>query len=146
MQYNEKDFLKRAQHFAKSLFYQGDVSYLEAVNQATLANAFERYGNMGVIRFKRTKGSKSLPLLGLSPEWRPARGEDGTLKAEGKLWDFLSRLGTFRREGKNRRGQFSPSSNESLSVHRLLDGFFASTCIDGKVATYCSTGFIGDRE
>lgn len=118
--YGEKTFSAKAQLLAKSLYYQvrrvpplsppidtkpqGDISYLEAVNQATLANAFARYQELGILIARRSKAAKSVPLIALHPDWVPLRQADGTIRSDGKLWRFLERLGTFRREGKNRRG------------------------------------------
>ncbi|GAA6059510.1 hypothetical protein JCM10212_002253 [Sporobolomyces blumeae] len=108
----EKAFQSSAQLLAKTLFAQGDVSYLEAVNQATLANAFQRMVDLGVILTRRggTKGKKSVPLMALHPEWVPTRHDDGSIAPTGKLWTFVERLSRFRREGKNRRDNNTVSS------------------------------------
>ncbi|GAA6004275.1 lysophospholipid acyltransferase family protein [Rhodotorula paludigena] len=124
----EKAFQASAQLLAKTLFAQGDVSYLEAVNQATLLNAFQRMVDVGVLLTRRssspsaavasgksksaedaTKSSKkgkkpvSVPLMALHPDWVPTRRADGTIAPQGRLWEFVDRLSRFRREGKNRR-------------------------------------------
>ncbi|KPV77785.1 uncharacterized protein RHOBADRAFT_48040 [Rhodotorula graminis WP1] len=96
----EKAFQTSAQLLAKTLFAQGDVSYLEAVNQATLLNAFQRMVDVGVLLTRR---GSSGPLMALHPDWVPRRTEDGTIVPEGRLWEFVERLSRFRREGKNRR-------------------------------------------
>ncbi|GAA6017937.1 hypothetical protein JCM10207_002712 [Rhodosporidiobolus poonsookiae] len=114
--YAEKAFQASVQLLAKTLFAQGDVSYLEAVNQATLLNAFQRMVDVGVLLTRRAspspavagsgaKGKKaaSVPLMALHPDWVPRRREDGSIAPEGKLWEFVDRLSRFRREGKNRR-------------------------------------------
>ncbi|GAA5992372.1 hypothetical protein JCM10908_000451 [Rhodotorula pacifica] len=123
--YLEKAFQTSAQLLAKTLFAQGDVSYLEAVNQATLVNAFQKLVDIGVlltlrssspaanafISSKTTKdGQKKLPkkpvavpLMALHPDWVPERNQDGSIAPRGKLWEFVDRLSRFRREGKNRR-------------------------------------------
>lgn len=101
--YAEKEFQKSAQLLGKNLFYQGDVSYLETVNSATLSNAFQRMVELGVILTRRGKSSKSVPLMALHPEWVPRRLPSGAIDPQGRLWSFLERLGRFRREGKNRR-------------------------------------------
>lgn len=82
---------------------QGDLSYLEAVNQATLANAYARYAELGMLITRRDKAAKSIALVALHPDWMPARDHSGAIRPEGRLWRFLERLGTYRREGKNRR-------------------------------------------
>ncbi|GAA5865182.1 hypothetical protein JCM1840_003935 [Sporobolomyces johnsonii] len=100
----EKAFQASAQLLAKTLFAQGDVSYWEAVNQATLSNAFQRMVDLGVILTRRsTTGKKPVALMALHPDWVPVRLEDGEIAPEGKLWSFVDRLSRFRREGKNRR-------------------------------------------
>ncbi|GAA5826424.1 hypothetical protein JCM11251_002361 [Rhodosporidiobolus azoricus] len=114
----EKAFQTSAQLLAKTLFAQGDVSYLEAVNQATLLNAFQRMVDVGVLLTRRTrnapspsahlagdkaKKAPSIPLMALHPDWVPKRKEDGSIAPEGRLWEFVERLSQFRREGKNRR-------------------------------------------
>ncbi|GAA94612.1 hypothetical protein E5Q_01264 [Mixia osmundae IAM 14324] len=93
----EREFHKRAQVYGKTLHAQGDVSYLEAVNQATMSNAFQRYHEMGIIIARRSKNAKSVAMMALHPEWTPRRDEAGVIRAEGKLWSFLERLGSFRR-------------------------------------------------
>lgn len=53
---------------------------------------------------KPNKGSSSLPRSKLAPEWTPSRDLDsGGIKPEGRLWDFIERIASSRREGKNRR-------------------------------------------
>ncbi|GAA5965561.1 hypothetical protein JCM3765_007380 [Sporobolomyces pararoseus] len=99
----EKSFQTSAQLLAKTLFAQGDVSYLEAVNQATLLNAFQRMVDLGLILTRRSRAKKSIPLMALHPEWVPQRNGDGSIEADGQLWTFVERLSRFRREGKNRR-------------------------------------------
>ncbi|KAK4054685.1 hypothetical protein OIO90_003497 [Microbotryomycetes sp. JL221] len=109
--YAERTFHKSAQLLGKNAFYQGDISYLESINQATLANAFLRYVDMGIVQTRRSSASKSSPpLMTLHPAWIPQRLPNGDIAAQGKLWDFLSHLGTFRREGKNRRDNSTVST------------------------------------
>ena len=55
-----------------------------------------------ILTRKSTK-TKGLPLMALHPAWVPNRTASGDIEPEGRLWDFLGRLGSFRREGKNRR-------------------------------------------
>ncbi|CDR42043.1 RHTO0S06e09098g1_1 [Rhodotorula toruloides] len=129
--YAEKAFQASAQLLAKTLFAQGDVSYLEAVNQATLFNAFQRMVDVGVLLTRRStsnaanasiakigkdgkpklpKKPASVPLMALHPDWVPRRQADGTIAPQGRLWEFVDRLSKFRREGKNRR------DNKTVSV------------------------------
>lgn len=116
----EKAFQSSAQLLAKTLFAQGDVSYLEAVNQggcslqdsslivadpaldclATLLNAFQRMVDLGLILTRRSTGKKPVPLMALHPEWVPSRSAEGSIEADGELWTFVERLSKFRREGK----------------------------------------------
>lgn len=53
----------------------------------------------------------------LDPSWRASRDETGALVAEGKLWDFIEKIASCRREGKNRRDGATVSSR----VLRLAD-------------------------
>lgn len=102
--YDERAFHRSAQLLGKQAHYQGDVSYLESANQATLANAFQRIVDLGVVQTRRTTiGKASVPLMALHPKWLPERQSNGEIAAQGRLWDYVSHLGTFRREGKNRR-------------------------------------------
>ena len=39
----------------------------------------------------------------MAAAWLPQRDLDGSLKAEGRLWDLCDRISQGRREGKNRR-------------------------------------------
>ncbi|KAI0466015.1 acyltransferase-domain-containing protein [Xylaria cf. heliscus] len=93
-----------AQLLGKTLYHQGDLSYFEAVNRETLKNSYQRFEEEGIIYAVKSKGAKSPPRLCLSPEWRAPRDPDtGALQASGKLWDFIERIASSRREGKNRR-------------------------------------------
>ncbi|ORY89766.1 acyltransferase-domain-containing protein [Leucosporidium creatinivorum] len=108
----EKEFHKSAQLLGKNAHFQGDISYLEAINQATLANAFQRIVDLGVIITRRSSPSagKSIPIMALHPKWVPERLPNGQIAPHGRLWDFLSHLGAFRREGKNRRDSATVST------------------------------------
>ncbi|KAI0444314.1 acyltransferase-domain-containing protein [Xylaria telfairii] len=93
-----------AQLLGKTLYHQGDLSYFEAVNRETIKNSYQRFEEEGIIYAIKSKDAKSPPRLSLSPEWRAPRDPDtGALKASGKLWDFIERIASSRREGKNRR-------------------------------------------
>lgn len=87
----------------KTLYHQGDLSYFEAVNKETLKNSFQRFVEEGILQVVSSKTPKVPPRLRLAPEWRLPRGADGSLLAEGRLWDFTERIASCRREGKNRR-------------------------------------------
>ncbi|KAL9936933.1 hypothetical protein V8E36_004168 [Tilletia maclaganii] len=99
-----KELEKLAQLFGKTLYAQGELAYLEAVNQATLAQAFARYEERGIILRRKSTSAKPIPLVAINPDYRPSFNASGTL-VEGRLWSFLEHLGTFRREGKERRDQ-----------------------------------------
>ncbi|KAI1332405.1 acyltransferase-domain-containing protein [Xylariaceae sp. FL0255] len=93
-----------AQLLGKTLYHQGDLSYFEAVNRETLKNSFQRFEEEGIIYVVKSKDPKVPPRLCLSSEWRPSRdSKTGALPASGKLWDFIERIASSRREGKNRR-------------------------------------------
>lgn len=99
-----KDFEKRAQLFGKTLYQQGELSYLEAINIAVLQQAFARFQELGIIIRKPSNAVKPIPLMALHPDFRPVWIK-GQLQPEGRLWEQLERLGQFRREGKDRREQ-----------------------------------------
>ncbi|KAI8842555.1 hypothetical protein BC829DRAFT_364240 [Chytridium lagenaria] len=74
--FDDRTFTNRAQFFGKSLYYEGDLSYFEAVNKETLKNAFIRLKEMGVIQYR--KG----PAAGAS---------SGQSKTENVTWVALNR-------------------------------------------------------
>ena len=51
-----KVFMDRSQVFGKTLYYEGDISYFEAVNKETIGNAIQRLKQMGVVHIH--KGSE----------------------------------------------------------------------------------------
>ncbi|KAI0101493.1 acyltransferase-domain-containing protein [Nemania sp. FL0031] len=107
-----------AQLLGKTLYHQGDLSYFEAVNRETLKNSYQRFEEEGIIYVVKSKEAKSPPRLSLSPEWRAPRDPDtGALLASGKLWDFIERIASSRREGKNRRD----GATVSTRVLKLAD-------------------------
>lgn len=92
------------EQLGKTLYHQGDLSYFEAVNKETLKNAWNRYEEEGIIEVTKTRGSNAPPRSKLAPEWQPERDVNtGGIKPEGKLWNFIERIASSRREGKNRR-------------------------------------------
>lgn len=104
-----KEFEKRAQLFGKTLYQRGELSYLEANSIATLQQALVRYQEMGMIVRRSSRAVRPIALIGLHPDWKPQWEEvEGELRPRpmGRLWDYLARLGAFRREGKDRRETF----------------------------------------
>lgn len=66
----------------------------------------------------KSKDSKIPPRMQLGPSWRSPRDpKTGALLPEGKLWDFIEKVASCRREGKNRRDGATVSSR----VLRLAD-------------------------
>ncbi|CAG8445599.1 13588_t:CDS:10 [Dentiscutata erythropus] len=108
--FNERDFQNKCQLFGKTLYYQGDISYFEAVNKETLKNAFIHLENAGVIMVKRSRNVKIQPTIALAPKFIPTRNSDGIIEAKGELWNLVEKIGNFRREGKNRRDNATVSS------------------------------------
>ncbi|KAI8057148.1 acyltransferase-domain-containing protein [Syncephalis plumigaleata] len=107
----ERIFLKKAQGFGRTLYYQGDISYMEAVNQETLKNAFHRLQDEKVMLIRRSKMAPKEPTrIALHPHYVPARHVDGSILPEGRLWSLVERISQFRREGKNRRDNATVSS------------------------------------
>ncbi|KAH8651013.1 acyltransferase [Xylariales sp. PMI_506] len=107
-----------AQLLGKTLYHQGDLSYFESVNKETLKNSYTRFEEEGILYTVRSKDPKVPPRLRLSSEWMPTRDpKTGVLRAEGRLWDFTSRIASSRREGKNRRD----GATVSTRVLRLTD-------------------------
>ncbi|KAI1775761.1 acyltransferase-domain-containing protein [Hypoxylon cercidicola] len=108
-----------AQLLGKTLYHQGDLSYFEAVNKETLKNSYQRFEEEGIIYVVKSKDSKVPPRLRLASEWRPSRDptKNGALQPSGKLWNFIERIASSRREGKNRRD----GATVSTRVLRLAD-------------------------
>lgn len=66
----------------------------------------------------KSKDPKIPPRMQLGPSWRSPRDpKTGALLPEGKLWDFIEKVASCRREGKNRRDGATVSSR----VLRLAD-------------------------
>lgn len=109
-----------AQLLGKTLFAQGDLSYFEAVNKEVLKNAWERFAEEGIIVIRKATKDGRGPgaMVRLASEWMPTRNpQTGSLKAEGKLWEFAENISQSRLEGKNRRDGESVVSR----VLRLVD-------------------------
>lgn len=99
----ERVFMEKTQMFGKTLYYQGDLSYFESVNMETLKNGFHRLSDYGILVIKKPTNNKERTKVALHPDFIPSRGPNGRVIAEGTLWEMVERIGTFRREGKNRR-------------------------------------------
>ncbi|KAI9486051.1 MAG: glycerol-3-phosphate acyltransferase [Benjaminiella poitrasii] len=113
---DSKLFANRTQSLGKTLYYQGDLSYLEAVNKETLNNAFIRYEEKNILLKKRYSNPKPWSEVAISNEYTPER-QNGILMPRGHLWGLVERIGRFRREGKNRRD----NATVSTRVLRLAD-------------------------
>ncbi|KAI7887357.1 putative acyltransferase [Lichtheimia hyalospora FSU 10163] len=111
-----KVFSNRAQALGKTLYYQGDLNYLEAVNKETLSTAFNRYQEQDIITIQRHATPKSWIEISLTDHYVPER-VNGMLIPQGALWDLADRIGKFRMEGKNRRD----SQTVSTRVLRLAE-------------------------
>ncbi|CAG8637796.1 8623_t:CDS:2, partial [Cetraspora pellucida] len=129
--FNERDFQNKCQLFGKTLYYQGDLSYFEAVNKETLKNAFILLEDAGVIMVKRSRNVKIQPTIALAPEFVPTRNSDGFIEAKGELWNLVEKIGKFRREGKNRRDNATVSSR----VLKLAEMVGTPTTADVDVIT-----------
>ncbi|KAI8150346.1 acyltransferase-domain-containing protein [Fennellomyces sp. T-0311] len=95
-------FMARTQALGKTLYYQGDLSYLEAVNKETIAIAFNRYEQQGILLRNHYKQPKVWSEVALDADYIPER-YNSVLVPNGNLWCLAERIGKFRREGKNRR-------------------------------------------
>lgn len=96
--------ITQAQRLGKTLYAQGDISYLEAVNRETLRNAYTRFAESGIIVISSPSKDGKVPAkVRLTQNWMPERTEDGQIKAQGKLWEYCESISKARREGKNRR-------------------------------------------
>ncbi|CEG66153.1 hypothetical protein RMATCC62417_02786 [Rhizopus microsporus] len=113
---DSKLFAARTQAMGKTLYYQGDLSYLEAVNKETLNSAFTRYEQMHILLKRRHQQPKPWSEVAISSDYVPSR-QNGVLVPRGHLWELVERIGTFRREGKNRRDNATVSSR----VLRIAD-------------------------
>ncbi|KAI7830290.1 acyltransferase [Gamsiella multidivaricata] len=106
----ERVFMEKTQMFGKTLYYQGDLSYFESVNMETLKNGFNRLSDYGILMIKKPTSSKERTKVALHPDFMPSFGPDGRVSTDGALWDMVEHIGTFRREGKNRRDNATVSS------------------------------------
>ncbi|PWN45569.1 acyltransferase-domain-containing protein [Ceraceosorus guamensis] len=113
-----KEFEKRAQLFGKTLYAGGEISYLEAINLATLSAAMVRFQELGFIVRRKSDGPKPVPLVALNPAYVPTYDAEGRVTNTGPLVSFLERLSAFRREGKDRRDEGSVISERIGNVVR----------------------------
>lgn len=117
-----KDFEKRAQLFGKTLYAGGELSYLEAINAATLSAAFTRFQELEFVTWRKSEAAKPIPLVAINPAYLPQYAEDGTLVPGGKLSNFIERMSAFRREGKDRRDEGGIVSDRVLTIVRANFG------------------------
>ncbi|KAI8371392.1 uncharacterized protein BYT42DRAFT_622292 [Radiomyces spectabilis] len=122
-----KVFANRVQALGKTLYYQGDLSYLEAVNKETLSNAFVRYEEQHILVKRRHGSPKPRSEVSLEPAYVPER-MNGVLIPRGHLWELVERIGTFRREGKNRRDNATGTCIQKLCGFQK-PGFFFFFCL-----------------
>ncbi|PWY97414.1 acyltransferase-domain-containing protein [Testicularia cyperi] len=94
--FSSKEFEKHTQLLGKTLYAQGELSYLESINAATLSQAFTRMEEMGMILRKKSADQKSISIMALHPQFWPST-------QTSKLTSYIDRLSQFRREGKDRR-------------------------------------------
>ncbi|CAL3971465.1 unnamed protein product [Diplocarpon coronariae] len=115
-----------AQLLGKTLYHQGDLSYLEAVNKETLKNAWVRLEEEGIVVVAKSRDPKILPRSKLSPDWTPDRSpETGHVIAKGRLWDFIEKIAQSRREGKNRRDGATVSTRVLRLTESIAQNLFA---------------------
>ncbi|CDH56283.1 glycerol-3-phosphate acyltransferase protein [Lichtheimia corymbifera JMRC:FSU:9682] len=117
---DSKAFMARTQALGKTLYYQGDLSYLEAVNKETVSTAFSRFQQSGILLVKQYKEPKPWSEVALDVKYIPDR-YSSVLVPRGRLWDLAEHLGKFRREGKNRRDNAAVSSRVLRLAHELAE-------------------------
>ena len=105
------------QILGKTLYFQGDLSYFEAVNKETLKNAYQLFVEEGIVLIRKSSIKNSPSAIRLAADWTPQRGPNGSIIPEGRLWDFIEKIAKSRREGKNRRD----GATVSTRVLRLAD-------------------------
>ncbi len=105
------------QVLGKTLYFQGDLSYFEAVNKETLKNAYQLFVEEGIVLIRKSSIKNSPSAIRLAADWTPQRDPNGSIIPEGRLWDFIEKIAKSRREGKNRRD----GATVSTRVLRLAD-------------------------
>jgi hypothetical protein len=114
-----KDFEKAVQLLGKTMFHQGDVSYITAVSSETLQNALQYYYTLGAI--KMVKGAKKKDLrIQLTDAWVPKRDAHGKIVRGGRLVEHVRQIGASRKEG-SRSGVMNTQLGDDLMrmVERL---------------------------
>ncbi|MCJ1353423.1 MAG: hypothetical protein MMC33_003409 [Icmadophila ericetorum] len=125
-----KQTLTKAQLLGKTLYHQGDLSYLEAVNSETLKNAYAHFDDESIITTTKSRKSNTQAAIKLSPAWIPTRDkETGMIRPEGALWDFIEMIAQSRREGKNRRDGATVSSRVLGLAERLGHELFETAAV-----------------
>jgi len=87
-----KVFDQRIYQFGMTMYYVGDLAYMEAINKETLKNALARLSEEGIIE-KKTVDKET--VLQVTPKYDQ--------KDRAPLRRVIEEIGRFRREGKNRR-------------------------------------------
>lgn len=73
---------------------------------------------MGIVLVAKSRESKVQPRLKLAPDWKPSRDPvTESIQPQGRLWDFIEKIASSRREGKNRRD----GATVSTRVLKLTD-------------------------
>lgn len=133
--YMYKDLLPCTQQIGNTLYRQGELTYYESINSATLTNAFGRLEEMGILIVRKSEDKKPMKLVALSPQWVPhvevtqsvVPNEDTAVVPHlppnhmfvGRLISFFNHLVHFRREGKDRRNR---SDNSKIFEHVFNGG------------------------
>ncbi|KAI9265280.1 putative acyltransferase [Phascolomyces articulosus] len=126
-------FMARTQALGKTLYFQGELSYLEAVNKETITNAFHRFEQEGVLlRNQYSQLKDSWSEVGLNIDYIPER-YNGVLVPRGRLWELAELIGKFRREGKNRRDNVAVSSHVLQMANDLAERNDSSTLRNSKL-------------
>jgi len=125
---DEKVFMNKVVSLGKTLYYQGDISYLESINKETLKNAYDRLCQVSVLVRLAPRSAKEATILALHPDYVPGRDNEGAFVPEGRLWMLVDRIGGFRREGKNRRD----NATVSTRVLRLAEELGAKGWTSGR--------------
>jgi glycerol-3-phosphate O-acyltransferase len=100
---DDKLFMRRCLMLGKTLYYEGDLSYFEAINKETLGNALNRLQELGMIQRRSSLKTDDADYsgagnewIGLSKKWIPSKLPDNLndidswlrFKPSGVLWDF----------------------------------------------------------
>jgi hypothetical protein len=112
------------------------LSYFEAVNKETLKNAWHRFEEEGIIIVVgKSQNPKLEPRARLSPNWAPHRDpKTGHIVAEGRLWDFVSKISESRREGKNRREAETVKTRVLRLTETIGENLFADATAEASLS------------